>query len=354
MHQREQRGAATLQQRASESSDFSWDDLRIFLACAEHLSFRKASDTLGVTGTTAMRRIDRLETQLGFQLFVRLQSGLQLTTEGEQALQSARAMEQISFDLFRHADRAASDVHGVVRVAVTEGVGTFWIMPKLMDFQSANRKLTVDLRCAMEAVDVGRLEADIAIHFDKPKNLDLIVTKIGRLHTYPFVSQSYADLYGVPKTVAELRNHRIVLQITPQVDEAAYAKVIGVDSVAGIVGIRTNSSTGALYAVERGAGVGMLPSCSVALGAPLVPVDIGYKNAFDLWLTYHPDLGRSERHMVVVDWLRRIFDSRTYPCFSDDFIHPTELIPLMRQALPTAGLRGFAATAPFHSWQKVN
>lgn len=353
MQQKEQRGAAEVQQ-AVEAAGISWDDLRIFLACADQLSFRKASETLGITGTTAMRRIDRLEAQLGFAVFVRLQSGLQLTAEGDQILRSARSMEQISFDIFRHAERATSELSGVVRVAVTEGVGTFWIMPKLLDFQSANKKLTVDLRCAMDAVDVGRLEADIAIHFEKPKNLDLIVTRIGRLHTYPFVSRDYAQVYGVPSTISELEKHRIVLQITPQVDEAAYAKVIGVKSVAGIVGIRTNSSTGALYAVERGAGIGMLPSCSVALGAPLVPVDIGYKNSFDLWLTYHPDFGRSERHMLVVDWLRRIFDPRVYPCFADEFIHPNELVAKMKSALPTVGLRGFAATAPFQDWKKAH
>jgi DNA-binding transcriptional LysR family regulator len=353
MQQKEQRGAADMQQ-AAEAAGMSWDDLRIFLACADQLSFRKASEVLGITGTTAMRRIDRLEAQLGFALFVRLQSGLQLTPEGDQILRSARTMEQISFDIFRHAERTTSEISGVVRVAVTEGIGTFWIMPKLLDFQSANKKLTVDLRCAMDAVDVGRLEADIALHFEQPKNQDLIVTRIGKLHTYPFVSRDYAQVYGVPSTISELEQHRIVLQITPQIDEAAYAKVIGVKSVAGIVGIRTNSSTGALYAVERGAGIGMLPSCAVALGANLVPVDIGYKNSFDLWLTYHPDFGRSERHMLVVDWLRRIFDPRVYPCFADEFIHPNELVAKMKNALPTVGLRGFAATAPFQGLKRVN
>ncbi len=352
MQHKERRGAADMQQ-AAEAAGMSWDDLRIFLACADQLSFRKASEVLGITGTTAMRRIDRLEAQLGFALFVRLQSGLQLTPEGDQILRSARSMEQISFDIFRHAERTSSEISGVVRVAVTEGIGTFWIMPKLLDFQSANKKLTVDLRCAMDAVDVGRLEADIALHFEQPKNQDLIVTRIGRLHTYPFVSRDYAQVYGVPSTISELEQHRIVLQITPQIDEAAYAKVIGVKSVAGIVGIRTNSSTGALYAVERGAGIGMLPSCAVALGANLVPVDIGYKNSFDLWLTYHPDFGRSERHMLVVDWLRRIFDPRVYPCFADEFIHPNELVAKMKNALPTVGLRGFAATAPFQDWKKA-
>lgn len=344
MQQKTQRVAALSQH---EHADASWDDLRTFLACVEHLSFRKAAEALALTSTTAMRRIDRLEAHLGFSLFVRHQSGLQLTDEGKGILASVREMERSSFDIFRLANQASPDLSGVVRIAVTEGVGTYWLMPKLIDFQNTYRRMTIDLRCAMEQADVTRLEADIAIQFDKPANPDLIVTRLGRLHAYPFVSREYAKNYGVPTSLQELQRHRIVQQLTPQIDENAYAKAIGVESVAGIVGIRTNSSTATLYAVERGAGVGMLPTCSVALGAPLVAVDVGYRNQFDLWLTYHPDLKRSEKHMVVVEWLKRIFNSSSYACFKDEFIHPNELVKQMAVAAETMGLKGYTATLPF-------
>jgi DNA-binding transcriptional LysR family regulator len=175
----------------------------------------------------------------------------------------------------------------------------------------------------------------------------LIVTRLGRPHVYPFVSEDYARIYGLPKSVADVQKHRIVQQVAPQFDESAYASALGVDSVAGIVGIRTNSSTATLYAVEKGAGIGMLPTCSLALGAPLVPVDVGIRHHLDLWLTYHADFKRSERHIVVVDWLRRVFDDRAYPCFKDEFIHPNDLVGRMAAALPAMGLRGFAAPAPF-------
>ena len=85
-----------------------------------------------------------------------------------------------------------------MRVAVTEGPGNFWILPRLIDFQKTYRKITVDLRCAMEQADVARLEADIAIQLERPTNPDLIVAKLGRLHIYPFVSEGYRKLYGVP------------------------------------------------------------------------------------------------------------------------------------------------------------
>ena len=98
-----------------------------------------------------------------------------------------------------------------------------------------------------------------------------------------------------------------------------------------------------LYAVERGAGVGFLPTYALALGARLVPVEIGITHFYDIWLTYHPDLKNSERHTVILGWLRRIFNPQAYPCFKDEFIHPVALIELMAEtAAPVFG-RGYIA-----------
>jgi DNA-binding transcriptional LysR family regulator len=346
MHQKLQRPAASAQ-HVSDFNEASWEDLRVFLICAHNGSFRKAGEVLGVTNTTVMRALDRLEMQLGFKLFIRHQAGLLPTEEGRSILEDVRQMERLSFNIFRRAAQSAVNPSGIVRVAVTEGVGTYWIMPKLIEFQGTYRLLTIDLRCAMEHADVARLEADIAIQFDKPTRPDLIVTRLGRLHVYPFVSKDYARACGLPQSIADVLKHRFVQQVAPQLDESAYARALGVDSIAGIVGIRTNSSTATLYAVERGAGIGFLPTCAIALGAPLIPVDVGLRHHLDLWLTYHPDHRTSEKHMVVVEWLRRVFDSRAYPCFKDEFIHPNDLIKLMADAVPSMGLRGYAAPGPF-------
>jgi hypothetical protein len=79
----------------------------------------------------------------------------------------------------------------------------------------------------------------------------------------------------------------------------------------------------------------------------LVACDLGVRHHLDLWLTYHPDLKRSEKHMVVVDWLRRIFNPAAYACFRDEFIHPNELIAEMATVAQSMGVRGYAATMPF-------
>ncbi|WP_375160051.1 LysR family transcriptional regulator [Bradyrhizobium sp. RDT46] len=345
MHQLLHRGAAMMQHR-EEALDASWDDLKLFLACAKYKSFRNAAEELGLTSTTLMRRVDRLEESIGCKLFLRDQSGLTLSDEGTAMIADVAHMERHAFNVFRRASRSSNDTSGTVRVAVTEGPGNFWILPRLIDFQKTYRRITVDLRCAMEQADVARLESDIAIQLEPPTNPDLIVAKLGRLHIYPFVSKEYENLYGVPTTLAELKDHRIIKQSAPQVDDGAYARVLGLKSLEGIVGIKTNSSVGVLYAVERGAGIGFLPTVSIALGAPLVAVDLGVSHHADLWLTYHKEFRTSERHKIVVDWLKKIFDPKTYPCFRDEFIHPNALVPMMADAREGFGLTGYVATTP--------
>src|SRR5262252_10452515 len=191
MPQHLHRGAAPVKRRKLDDMLIaSWEDLHAFLLCTRHQSFRTAAEVLGMTGTTLMRKIDRLEEELGFKLFIRDQSGLSLSDEGQALLFDVEQMERLSFNIFRRAS-LSTDTRGSVRVAVTEGPGNFWVLPRLIDFQRTYRKIMVDLRCAMEQADVSRLETDIAIQFERPTNPDLIVARLGRLHIYPFVSEGY-------------------------------------------------------------------------------------------------------------------------------------------------------------------
>ncbi len=347
MQQRlQQRVASAQHRRADESSNVSWEDLRAFLLCTRYQSFRNAAEALGLTGTTLMRKIDRLEEELGCKLFLRDQSGLSLSDEGRALLFDVEQMERLSFNIFRRAS-LSTETHGTVRVAVTEGPGNFWVLPRLIDFQMTFRKITVDLRCAMEQADVSRLEADISIQFERPTNPDQIVTRLGRLHIYTFASEQYRDTYGLPTSLSELKNHRIIKQHGVQLDETGYARVLGLQSLDGIVAISTNSSVAVLYAVERGAGLGFLPTSAIALGAPLVAVDLGINYHMDLWLTYHKEFRNSDRHKLVIDWLKSIFDPKVHPCFRDEFIHPNDLVPLMSDVRRHLGLQGFIAPKPF-------
>ena len=341
------RGGAKAHREISEIiQSISWDDLRLLLATGEQSSFRKAAKILKINSATIVRRIERLEHAIGCRLFVRHTDGVTPTAEGRMMMENARLMQTAIFNIVRQSQVSVEGIRGLVRVAITEGLGTYWVLPRLLEFQKANRFLTIELQQTMEFSDVGRLQADISIEFRRPERPDVVAVQIGYLHTYPFASDSYVKSFGAPKALNELKLHRLIQQISPLLGEGVYERLLGVESLEGVVGVRTNTSSAVLYAVERGSGIGVLPSYALALGAKLVPIDVGVKHRLDIWMTYHPDLRKSDRHMQVVEWLRRVFDARRFKCFDEKFTHPYDLMPLMSDAALISGIKGFAAANP--------
>jgi hypothetical protein len=77
-----------------------------------------------------------------------------------------------------------------------------------------------------------------------------------------------------------------------------------------------------------------------------VPVDLEINYHMDLWLTYHKEFRHSDRHKLVIDWLKSIFDPKVHACFRDEFVHPNDLIPLMASSRQNFGLQGYIAPKP--------
>ncbi|MGH6801695.1 MAG: LysR family transcriptional regulator, partial [Methylocella sp.] len=133
----------------------SWDDLRVFLTSAEQSSFRKAAKIMKINSATIVRRIERLEEVMGCRLFVRHTDGVSVTAEGRAIMEHVRTMERAAFNIVRQAQVSVEGIRGLVRVAITEGLGTIWVLPRLLEFQKANRYLTFELQQTLELTDVG-------------------------------------------------------------------------------------------------------------------------------------------------------------------------------------------------------
>lgn len=305
-----------------------WETVRVFLEVVRRGSFRSASENLGQSVNLLRRRINELERQLGTTLLTRHFDGVRTTSEGDQILSAARKMEAASFGIVRARNRAVTGLSGEAKIAVTEGLGAFWLTPRLVEFQRSYPGIVVDLICAMRSVDVLRLEADAAVQLTKPTAADLKVVKLGRLHVIPFVGRPYIERYGVPNTFDELLKHRIVLQVAEQMPTKSNYDILfpGVPEP-GFVALRTNVSSTHYWAIAKGAGIGWLPTYSYAIGGRVVPLDIDPKLrfTFDIWLTYHPDANKIPRIRRTIDWILESFSAKDFPWFGDEFVHPNDL-----------------------------
>jgi DNA-binding transcriptional LysR family regulator len=337
MHSRERRGAHAGARTPGRMAN--WDLVRIFLEVARIGSFRAAAEQLNMSANFLSKRISSLESAYKTTLMTRHVDGIRLTPEGRQVLESAKLMEEASFGLDRALSQTTSALSGEVRLAVTEGLGTFWLAPRLVEFQRAYPGLLVDLKCEMRSADVLRLEADVAVQLEEPENPDLKRIKIGRLHVVPFVSPSYAEIYSMPKDMDDLRqNHRVVIQDAGQTKGKEMYEKYGRREQLGFVAMRNNVSTAHLWSIAKGAGVGWLPTYVPALGDPLIPLDLGVKFELDIWLAYHPDAKKIPRVRQLIEWIIQSFDGRKYPWFRDEFVHPNDLQKSYKEAEPLVNL----------------
>ncbi|MGI9381063.1 MAG: LysR family transcriptional regulator [Methyloligellaceae bacterium] len=195
---------------SEKSNALNWNDLHYFLTCFRCLSFRKAAHILNVSSSTVVRRIERLEMCLGVQLFNRLPEGVSPTSAGFLLVDAVKEMESGAIEVLRNSRNLAVEKKIQVSLSVTDWLGTYWVLPKLARFQESQPNLMVKLFCTMQLADVLRMEADIAIQFVKPRNPELIVSKLGRIHLYPFASHQYVGKYGCPEKIEDMEHHMII------------------------------------------------------------------------------------------------------------------------------------------------
>jgi DNA-binding transcriptional LysR family regulator len=337
MHSGERRGAHGGAHTSARMTN--WELVRIFLEVARVGSFRAAAVQLNMSANFLSKRISLLERAYKTTLMTRHVDGIRLTPEGQLVLEAAERMEEASFGLDRVLSQTTPALTGEVRLAVTEGLGTFWLAPRLVEFQRVYSGLLVDLKCEMRSADVLRLEADVAVQLEEPRNPDLKRVKIGRLHIMPFVSPSYVEIYGMPQDLDDLQqNHRMVIQDAEQTKSKEMYDKYAVREQLGFVAMRNNVSTAHLWSIAKGAGVGWLPTYVPALGDPLIPLDLGVKFEIDIWLAYHPDAKKIQRVRHLIDWTVQSFDGRKYPWFRDEFVHPKDLQKAYKDAEPLVNL----------------
>jgi DNA-binding transcriptional LysR family regulator len=320
-----------------------WDAARVFLNVVRCGSFRSAAEQLDLSINVVRRRIDDFERQVGATLFTRDVHGTRLTDEGALVVSAVERMEAAAFDLMRASNSVANAISGEVRVAVTEGLGTFWLAPRLVEFQQSFPSILVDLHCAMRSADVSRHEADIAIHLSRPAALDVKLVRLGRMHLMLFASPKYLEAYGTPTTAGELVKHRLVMQVADQTAaKETFDSWFPGYSQQDLLVMKTNVSSANYWAVANGAGIGVFPTYACALGGEMVPIEIELRRPFDIWLSYHPGNGRIPRVRHMIDWLVEAFNPARFPWFKDEFVHPAEFPAVYKGESLTHKFGGFS------------
>jgi DNA-binding transcriptional LysR family regulator len=322
------RGVQSIEHGADATHDgrraqHDWRDVSYFLACAEVGSFKRGAEAAGCSINTLRTHIERLERRLGKSLFRRSHFGLMLTEAGAEFLRVAEDMRAAGTDAQSDNDaRAFSFDSHEIRVDITEGLGSFWLTPRLHMLLDDGFEAMLTLHCRAGLETLSRRPTDIAVQLERPVDSAMICVRLGTLHLMPFASRGYIDRHGKPTSMQQALSHKLVVQVSPKGRHDVFALLVGDTPRPGMITAQTNASSAYYSLVSQGAGIGMLPTYVAALTDALEPIEMELKLRTDIWMVYHPDLRHSVQARKAIAWIRQSFDAQKYPWFGDEFIHP--------------------------------
>jgi DNA-binding transcriptional LysR family regulator len=149
--------------------------LRIFVAVAEELSFTGAAQRLQMSQQPVSATVRRLERQLRVRLFDRTTRHVSLTTAGRAVLPSARAAVEAADRFMRIADEQHHGNAGVLRVGLSPGVH-YRAQSLVQAFHARRPRTRVEVREASTGTLVDQVaagELDVALGFCVPHRADV-------------------------------------------------------------------------------------------------------------------------------------------------------------------------------------
>jgi DNA-binding transcriptional LysR family regulator len=284
----------------NRTATLDWEDVRYFVALAQHGTLSATARALRVNHATVARRVTSLETQVGWALFERRADGYVLTPEGKAVLDEARPMDEAALSVLRRLD-AGTELNGLVRLTAAHWLVERFLVDRLGGLHE--RYPAIDLEFLVEARvrSLARREADIALRFGSPKDSELVGRRVAKLRFSLFVSPAYRKKLQAGHAPAFISFD----DESEFIPEAAWmTRQFGDKRFS----FRANTQASQAAAARAGYGAALLPRYLAANDPGLVPIALGGRlPERDVWLLTRRDLKNVPRVRAVADYLVEVF-----------------------------------------------
>ncbi|QBQ97257.1 LysR substrate-binding domain-containing protein [Paraburkholderia pallida] len=188
----------------------STDELLVFVTVIDAGSITAAAEKLEQTVSGVSRALTRLEKQLGVALILRTTRRLQLTEEGELFLERARAILTAMEDAEEAVSRHREQPSGRLRVDAATPFMLHCVVPHMAAFAARYPDIQLELTSNERIVDLLEQRVDIAIRIGALQDSTLHARSLGVSRRRVVASPAYLAAHGTPRTLAQLREHRLI------------------------------------------------------------------------------------------------------------------------------------------------
>ena len=283
-----------------------WDKLRIFHAVADAGSLTHAGETLRLSQSAVSRQVRALEESLNTTLFHRHARGLILTEQGELLFDATNAMNKRLDTAAARIRDSEEEVFGELRVTTTTGFGSLWLAPRLPKLYETYPDLKIDLMLMERVLDLPMREADVAIRMKEPSQADLIRKRLMSVRMRLYASPSYIERQGEPKSLEDMKHHRLICQNTNSPQVAAGLSLVQRLFTYDIpTTLTVNNYFGVLQSVLHDLGIGVLPDYITEEFDSVKRVLVDTESVeVPVYLAYPEELRHSKRIAVFRDFVQ--------------------------------------------------
>ena len=190
-----------------------------------------------------------------------------------------------------------------VRLDVTEGIGTFWLMPLMSGFLKANPGINLDWHLAGIPREIGR-ETDISVRTERPAEPDAVFCALGDFRHALFASATYVLERAPPRNMGDLSGHHL-LQC------GAYDAISGLAAWNAVLAanppaVRIENASAAPSLLRAAPLIALLPEQADIQHPWLVRLDPDPGVSVPAWLAWHRTSRRDLQVMAVVGEIRRL------------------------------------------------
>ena len=252
--------------------------LRAFDAAARHMSFAKAAEELHVTPAALSYQIKSLETDLGAQLFRRLNRAVELTEAGRTLAPGASDAFATLTSAWRNARRLTET--GVLNVTAGPAFTSKWLAPRLFTFAQAHPDIELRFHAGLRIADFQRDEVDVAIRFGLGNDGDVYSRPLIQEWATPMMTRELAQDIKSPNDLLKATllhdDSTAAFDMPPNWTAWSRAAQVSLDVDHGA---RFSQADHALDAAMEGAGVVLgrvsLAARALESGRLVAPFDVG-------------------------------------------------------------------------------
>jgi DNA-binding transcriptional LysR family regulator len=197
-------------------ADPSLSDLKAFASVAQHLSFQRAADALGVSRSSLSHAVRSLEQRLGVRLLHRTTRSVAITDAGGRLIQRLAPTLRELDAMLEETGYGGAVLTGVLRINGNKG-GTAWLLRHVIPtFTVRYPRVEVDLVTNGRLVDIVAEGFDAGVRLSEFVPQDMIrVAFGGDIRFLAVAAPSYLQTTGVPTMPDDLHGHHCIRQRLP-------------------------------------------------------------------------------------------------------------------------------------------